>query len=237
MHGTPSTSIARALVALDDRGDAAAPKRSIASGVDQRERHVDHPLEVVDGDPLVGRVDVLHPVREVEAREPALVEDVRVGRAAAEPVARRVAASARARRARCERPVVALEAVAAIALRHLRLDLAVLEPGRERERVDHLLHELSELALVVGARLGVERAPLRNDVPAVPPWIDADVGSRLLVDPAEPEVGDRARRGRDRGASLLGVHAGVRGAAVEAHLIACEYGAPRMTSPIGAAWS
>ena len=65
----------------------------------------------------------------------------------------------------------------------------------------------------------------------------ADVRGRLVVEPAEPEVGDRACRGRDRGAALLRVHPGVRGLAVEAHVEPAGVGAPRMSSPIGAAWS
>ena len=59
-----------ALVPLRDRGDAAAPKRT--SGIDERERDVDHRVEVGDRDVLVGGVDLRHPVREVEARQPAL---------------------------------------------------------------------------------------------------------------------------------------------------------------------
>ena len=46
----------------------------------------------------------------------------------------------------------------------------------------------------------------------------ADVGGRLLVDPAERHLGDRARGGGDRRAPLLGDHAGVGGAPVEADL-------------------
>ena len=51
---------------------------------------------------------------------------------------------------------------------------------------------------------------------ALPPRDQADVRGRLLVEPAEPEVGDRAGGGLDRGAALLGDHARVRRAAVEA---------------------
>src|SRR4029079_12003065 len=65
---------------------------SISSDVDEGERHLDHALEVLDGDPLVGGVDVLHPVREIEAGEAALVEDIRIGRAAAQRERRRVPA-------------------------------------------------------------------------------------------------------------------------------------------------
>ena len=53
---------------------------------------------------------------------------------------------------------------------------------------------------------------------ATPPWIDADVRRGLLVEPAEPHVGDRAAGGGDRGAPLLRRHAGVRGLADEGDL-------------------
>src|SRR5205823_10880712 len=56
---------------------------SAASGctrtLDERDGDVDHRLEVGDRDPLVGGVDVGHPVGEVHAAETALVERVRVG--------------------------------------------------------------------------------------------------------------------------------------------------------------
>src|SRR5919197_981738 len=92
MHGTPSTSI-RANPSARDVTALTRPRLSVSipRDVDQRERDLDQALEVVDGDALVCGVDVLHPVREVETGETALVEDVRVGGAAAEAVARRVA--------------------------------------------------------------------------------------------------------------------------------------------------
>ena len=45
-----------------------------------------------------------------------------------------------------------------------------------------------------------------------------DVRRRQLVDAAEPELRDRPGGSRDRRASVLGMHPGVRGAAVERHL-------------------
>src|SRR5260221_7972784 len=51
------------------------PREKLATsgsgGVDQGQRHLDHPLQVGDGDPLVRRVDVDHPVREVHPLETA----------------------------------------------------------------------------------------------------------------------------------------------------------------------
>src|SRR5436190_10125952 len=134
---------------------------SMLRDVDQRERDLDHALEVVDGDALVRRVDVLHPVREIETGEPTLVEDVGVGGTTTEAVAGREASTLERGVGDPDDLVVALEAVPAVALRHLRLDLAILEARRERAGVDHLLDEVSELALVVRTRFGAERAPLR----------------------------------------------------------------------------
>src|SRR5439155_18502276 len=94
----------------------------------------------------------------------ALVEDVRVRRAAAQSIAGRVAGPLERRVREPHDLVVTLEAIAAIALVHLGLDLAVLEARRKRDRVEHLLDDVSELALVVRTRLGEEGAPLGNDV-------------------------------------------------------------------------
>src|SRR5207247_5234183 len=137
---------------------------SISSGSYEREGHFDHSLEVCHGDALVGRVDVLHAVRQVETREPVFVEDIRVGCAAAEAVRRLVATALESCGCDPDDGIVRLEAIALVALRHPRLHLAVFEPCGEGERVDHLLHQYIELALVVRPRLGFERAPLRNDV-------------------------------------------------------------------------
>src|SRR5438270_7457867 len=91
-HGAPSTSI-RTSPSARDTTAVTRPRLSvsIAGDVDQLERDLDHPLEILDRDALVRRVDVLHPVRQVETGEPPLVEDVRVRGAAAQPVARRIA--------------------------------------------------------------------------------------------------------------------------------------------------
>ena len=109
-----------------------------------------------------------------------------------------------------------LEAVALVRLADLGLERALGRARRERERVEHLLDEIGELARVVRARLRLELAPLGDDVARAAAADQADVRGRLLVDPAEPQVGDRARRGRDRGAPLLRDHPRVRRPAVEA---------------------
>src|SRR5439155_20891565 len=155
MQGAPSTSM-RASLSWRSTTAVTRPRLSvsISSDIHEGERDLDHALEVVDSDPLVRGVDVLHPVGQVQAGEPALVEDVRVGGPAAEPVARRVAGALESGVRYADDLVVPLEAIAAVALRHLCLDLAVLEAGCEGERVQHLLHELGELSLVVRACLG-----------------------------------------------------------------------------------
>src|SRR4051794_25629259 len=219
MHGAPSTS-SRARPSARETTAVTRPRLSvsIAGDVEERERDLDHPLEVVDRDALVRRMDVLHAVREIEARQAALVEDVRVGRAAAEAVARYVPGTFECGVGEANDLVVALEPVALVALGHLRLHLAVLEAGGERERIDHLLHQLAELPLVVRTRLGAERAPLRDDVAPATAFDQADVRRRLVVETPEPEIGDCPRSGRDRRTPLFRIHPGVRGAPVEPHL-------------------
>ena len=163
-------------------------------------------------------MDVLHPVREVQARETALVEHVGIGGAAAEAVTRREAGSLERRMGDPDDGVVTFESVTAIALRHLRLHFAVLEAGREGEGVDHLLDEIGELAFVMRPGLGTQRAPLRDDVASAASLDQADVRRRLVVDASQPQIGDRARGRRNRRAALLRIHAGVGSAAVELHL-------------------
>src|SRR5262245_1845467 len=85
MQAMPSTSSSTS----DARRSATAvtsPRRRLRGTrlLEQGERDVDHPIEVRDGDVLLGAVDLGHPVREVQAGEPAHVEDVRVGAAAGE---------------------------------------------------------------------------------------------------------------------------------------------------------
>src|SRR5262249_27945009 len=160
-------------------------------------------------------MDVCHPVREVHALETPLVEDVRICPAAAEAVARFDAASLQGSRGEAHRLVVSLEPVAARTRVDRRLDVAVGELRGESNRLEHLLHELPELALVVAARLGREPAALWDDVAGGAALDLPDVGGRLLVQTPEPEIRDRARRRRDRGAALLRVHAGVRGPTVK----------------------
>src|SRR5262249_33165444 len=154
-HGTPSTShrtrpSCRSTIAL------TAPRRRLRGMryLDERQRDVHHPLEILDGDSLVRGVDVDHPVREVEALQAALVEDVRVGPAAAQPVAGLVAASLERGCRESHGLVVALEAIAAGALFDVRLHVALAKLRRERDGFQHLLDERAQLRLVVTARLG-----------------------------------------------------------------------------------
>src|SRR5690348_3229611 len=126
-HGTPSTST-RASPSARETTAVMRPRLtlSIARDVEKSERHFDHALEILDGDALVRRVNVLHAVREVEARKPAFVEDVCVGRAPAERIARGVTGLLECGVCDPHDGVVALEQVPLVALRDLRLDLAVL---------------------------------------------------------------------------------------------------------------
>src|SRR5690242_9188382 len=64
-HATPSTS-RRTSASTRSRTAETRPRlrlSGIGRGVDERKRHLDHLVQVGDGDPLVGGVDVRHPVR------------------------------------------------------------------------------------------------------------------------------------------------------------------------------
>src|SRR6266566_7510961 len=165
-HASPSTS-QRTRASCCSAIAVTVPRRrlsAIARDLHERECHVDHPFEVRNRDPLVRGVDVGHPVREVQALQASLVEDVCVGAAAAEPVGRLKTAPFQRGRGEAHRLVVSLEAVAPSARIDRRLDVTVAELGREGDRLQHLLDELPELALVVAASLGGERVALRDDV-------------------------------------------------------------------------
>src|SRR5215212_1732283 len=216
-HGTPSTS-QRTRSSCRSAIPVTVPRRrltGIASGLHERERDIDHPLEVGDRDPLVRRMDVRHSVGEIDALQPALVEDVGVGAAAAQAVARLETALLERSRGEPHRLVVALEPVAARARIDLGLDVAITELRCEGDRLEHLLDELAELALVMAARLGRERAVLRHDVAGRAAADLADIRGRLLVQTAEPKIGDRPRCRSDRRAPFLRKHSGMGGAAVE----------------------
>src|SRR6266496_5151894 len=114
MHGTPSTS-SRTSPSCRSAIAVTLPRLS-ESGIDQRQRDVDHRVEVCDRDPLVRRVDVLHPVREIEALKPSLVEDVRVRRAPAQTEPNILARACERVGGKTNDLVVALEPVTAVRL-------------------------------------------------------------------------------------------------------------------------
>ena len=166
------------------------------------------------------------PFARLRQGRPLHVEDVRIRAAAGER--RHQLVAARLERGGCKQDdrVALLEAVALVGLADLGLDHALGDARRERERVEHLLDEVGELASVVRACLRFELAPLRDDVPGAAAGDRADVRCRLVVEPSEPQVGNGARSGGDCRAALLRDHPGVRGPAVEAH---------RQRAPVGRA--
>ncbi len=87
--------------------------------------------------------------------------------------------------------------------------------GREGQRVDHLLDERGERLRLVGARLGDDGAELGDDVARRPAGDQPDVRGRLVVEPAQAQIGDGACRSRDGRASVLGAHPRMRGASAE----------------------
>src|SRR6476620_11726716 len=104
---------------------------NLASRLDERERHLDHLLQVGNRDPLFRRVDVRHPVREVDALEATFVEDVRVRAPAGEDEAGLAAGSPKSGHRKLHRELVSLEAIPACGVAHLDLDLALAESGGE----------------------------------------------------------------------------------------------------------
>ena len=120
---------------------------------------------------------------------------------------------------------------------HLGLDLALLEPGGERRRFEHLADEVGELLRVVRASLGEERAPLGDDVACGAAADEPDVrGRSSSTRPSlKSAIAFAAAAIADRPSS--GYMPAWAARPWNLTSIECAYGAPRITSPIGAAWS
>src|SRR5205085_2675724 len=97
------------------------------------------------------------------------------------------------------------EAVAAVALVHLRLHRAVLEARRECSRTDHLRHHVPQPLLVVRRSRAEERAPLRDAAAGVAALGAPGVRGRPIIPPPAQCTGARSPREacsrRARGAS------------------------------------
>src|ERR671919_2761098 len=119
MHGRPSTS-RRTRPSFRSPMPVTVPRRRLSTpgGLDELEGHPQHGVQVGDGDLLLGRVDVLHAVREVDARQTTGVEDVRVGTPAHFDGLRREARAFQSLEGKAYRRVVATEAITAISLFH-----------------------------------------------------------------------------------------------------------------------
>src|ERR671934_138051 len=220
MEGRPSTSSrtspsSRSVMAV------TLPRRrlsAMARELDELEGDAEHALQVGDCDALVGRVHLQHSVGEVDAAQAARVEDVCVRAAAGVDRARRQTRVLDRLPREPEGGFVGAEAVAWIGLADRRLDLALGHARGEGEALDHLLDEVGELALVSRARFGGELAAIRNHVARRAAADTADVGGRLVVDPAEAKVGNRAGGSDDGRAALLGRQAGMSGPPLEHHV-------------------
>ncbi len=210
-----------------------------ARGLDERERDLDHRIQVVHGDVLVGRVDLHHPVREVHAREATGVEDVRV-RAAARSAHR--SARSRPRAARSPRAPPADRSRGTGSRGSSGAPRSRPRIRRGSPRTPRSPASRARARPPCARRASAPR-PLNEHhsgttLRAVPPADDADVRARLLVDPPEPEVGDRPRCRRDGRAAVLGKHARMRRASMEAEVEQSDAcGEPSTISPIGAPWS
>src|SRR5438874_9954506 len=113
MQATPSTSN-RTSPSCRSSTAVTAPRRRLSGTrlLDERERDVDHRLEVGDGDVLLRAVDLRHSVREVQTGQTAHVEDVRVRAASGEGKARLAARALERGPREANRLVVAAEAIA-----------------------------------------------------------------------------------------------------------------------------
>ena len=205
--------------------------------LDDRERHVDHRLEVGHRDLLVRAVDVRHPVREHDAGDSTGVEDARVG-AASHLDGSRLETGARERREREPHDgIVQPEAIPVVELLHGRLDLAVRDRRRKGERVDDLLDEREELALVARARSTARSHRSATTLRAVPPRmvptfavVSSSIRPRLrsAIPRAAPTIADRPSSG-------LMPACAERPRKTTSTFRWC--GAATTTSPIGPAWS
>ena len=172
--------------------------------------------------------------------EAALVEDVRVGGAAGEREARlrgRCASSA-AHGEPDDLVGSRLKPVAAVALAHLRLDLALARAGRERDRVEHLLHEVARACASSCERASASNVHHSGTMfPAVPPVIVPTfaVVSSSIRPSRRSAIARAAAAIAERPSS--GYMPACDARPWKRTSIACACGAPRMTSPIGAAWS
>src|SRR6478736_3411684 len=146
----PSTST-RASPSCRSCTAVTTPRRRLSGTrfLEERERDVHHRLEVGDRDVLVRAVDVRHPVREIDAGEAAQDEDVRVRPAAAERVDGLVTRALERGAREPDRLVLLAEAIALVPGIDAGLDFAPGQGGGEGARLEHLLNDLRELALVV----------------------------------------------------------------------------------------
>ena len=174
----------------------------------QRDRDVEHPLERLDADALVGLVVALGPVGEVRARETRRLERVRVRRAAGDDVARLVPAGAQR----------------LLGERHLRPPWDACGSPRTSARRSRRGRTRGRWRRPGGGRPSRSRPPPRDAAsrlrasassvqrsgttlialpPAIVPTFAVVSGSRR----PEPHRRDRGRRGGDRAASVLGADA------------------------------
>src|SRR5919106_3090915 len=119
MHARPSTS-RRTRPSFRSPMPVTVPRRRLSTpgGLDELEGHPQHGVEVGDGDLLLGRVDVLHAVREVDARQATGVEDVRVGAPAHFDGLRREARAFEGLEGKAYRRALGAWAISAISLFH-----------------------------------------------------------------------------------------------------------------------
>src|SRR5215212_1015789 len=217
---SPSTSTSIRCQGAGASALVTTPRRSLSigllhGGVEEGERDVEHPVERLDADALVGLVRVLGAVREVQAREAGGNQRVRIRAAARDDVAARVPAGAQGGLGDLHLRRGGPDAEAVEEPRHVDVEVALRGVRAIGQVVDELAHERLDLRLVERAHLRLDHAALRHDVDPRPAGDRADVRRRLLVEAPERHRGDRARGGDDRAAAGLRTDPGVRGDAAQ----------------------
>ncbi len=183
--------------------------------LDQGDRQLEHSVERVDADTLVGLMVALRSIGQIRAGKSGSLERVRIGGTAGHNV--RWFVSARPQGTLAENHLLGPRS-RAVALEHPlhgHVEITLLGIRRVLEMVDHLRGQNLGLGFVEATHLRLQATAFRHDVDCAAALDRAHVRSRLGVETTEPHRGDGPRRGRDRAASSLGAQTGVGRATVE----------------------
>ena len=189
-----------------------------ADSLHDRERHVEHRLERVDRDRLVGLMVALGAVGQVEHRQSAGDQGVGVAAAAGVDVDGLDPARLERSRGGLDQGRAALELVAAEQALDGGLNVALGVARRLGGGVDDRAHDLAGAGVVETARLEHHPAALGHDVGGRAALDLPDVGGGGVVEAPEIHRCHGARRRRNRVATRLRANARVRRVAAESRL-------------------